>query len=392
MRLSTISPILLAFGVALFFSCAPPAPPTRPEPGVEITQPDFYFFSPFKPPENPDQKPLDGIFTIVDIRPYYSANGYIKTIDFIIDANSKQPWSVGDFGHPNHGSLWLELSITNKVWKNNRAEDELHAEIFSITGIAPGTSAFVAPSIGTQYPAGKSRIHLRVSPHSRIKLSGVEQKFELGFFSCHDYGCWHDYPEIMVKLHIFSVSSGNMMGQVQTATKNIENAPLQKVKVAKKTGGIVYYPCKEETCYPNCDYDLAATGVCYWVNENIGKITFHGIIENLGKKTVEFPIQPPKDSLSGSHTLGVRVGSRQYSQPSNFPIGFILKPNEKTTTPVSLEYNYNQDAKYGDLELQVVLDQDQNRSNDYYHEFPNKVVTGLELKQMQYQYECPSPW
>ena len=187
-------------------------------------------------------KPLVGGFTIHSVTPQFDANGVTQGVDVVIDADSQAPWSVGDFGHAKYGSLWMELRITNKVWLNGLVQDEVHDYRFAIRGIASGETAFMAPPMGTTYPAGKRRITLKVMPFPHVKLNGIQQVFGLsgGPFQPGKLGCWQFYPEVEAQVFIVTGSTA----ATQTSKAEFQNAPLQNVGVPKPSGGVIYYACR----------------------------------------------------------------------------------------------------------------------------------------------------
>ena len=187
-------------------------------------------------------KPLDGTFKIISVKPSIDENGILGRVEIIIESDSSQDWVLGDFGHNVYGSLWIEIKTINKVWYNGLVQDVVYNNFFSIRGMAAGTQSLVQPPIGNQYLKGKRPVVLIVHPFPNIRLSAIQKIFSVpvGPFEPGKLGCWHDYPEIIAKVNVFTTSG------IQHDTMPIEaiNTPLTTISIKQPSGGVWYHKCK----------------------------------------------------------------------------------------------------------------------------------------------------
>ena len=174
-------------------------------------------------------KPLDGTFKVGKVTPQIGPGGYVQTIDIAIEATSTTPWTIGDYGHPQNGSLWAEVTAINKVWQNGLVQDKKQKYQFAIRGIASGKQAFMAPVAGTKVGAGTQMLVLRVSPMPRIGLTGVQRMFGVpksGPFDPGSLRCWQDYPSLDVEVLI--VTKANVDDARSGSTGDITNGTILK--------------------------------------------------------------------------------------------------------------------------------------------------------------------
>lgn len=78
-------------------------------------------------------QPIDGTITITKLRPVLleSDPKRLRALEIELDVESKQPWQLGDYGHKDFGSLWVE------AWIESRGDDkdhDRHPDLFKAWG------------------------------------------------------------------------------------------------------------------------------------------------------------------------------------------------------------------------------------------------------------------
>jgi hypothetical protein len=146
---------------------------------------------------------------------------------------------------------------------------------------------------------------------------------------------------------------------------------------------------------PTNDWDLSVPGVCYSINPAMTEISVRGVIQNVGKQTIDFGVNPnipgPNNAPpKGSYTLGADVGGIPHNEQQVVLTkgGLLLKPGEKSATSQGVQLPFDPNWLYANFEFFLELEGVDNTAHNRYKLF-QCAVTGAELVNQQEQYKCP---
>ena len=141
--------------------------------GVPMSKSDSVLNSRQNDINNCISTPLDGDFMIKSITPYINyETGLLAKVEVLLETRSASNWTIGDYGNPTYGSLWMELSVKDPDQLSEMKIPIYRKYLFSMN--SGKTLTFVAPYKGMSFQKGVNAIKIVAIPTPLMRLYIVQ--------------------------------------------------------------------------------------------------------------------------------------------------------------------------------------------------------------------------